>query len=247
MTIDWWTIGIQTVNVVILMWLLGKFFWRPVAGMIDQRRTAAQTTLAEADAKRGAAIAALADIEKTRAGFTREREAILGAARDDVKRAHTACLDKAATEAAALEAAAKARIEKEGTAANKAWAEHASHLAVDIAQRLAARLDGPAVRAAFLDWLLKEIRDLPEPARQTAAANGANLEVVSATVLDPADRGRYRGLIGVAFGAQPEIAFKTDPALIIGLELRGPHLSVSNSWRADLSKILAELLHDNQR
>jgi F-type H+-transporting ATPase subunit b len=247
MTIDWWTIGIQTVNVVILMWLLGKFFWRPVAGMIDQRRTAVQKTMAEADAKRGLAVAALAEIEQTRAGFAREREAILGAARDDAKRAHTACLDKAATEAAALETAAKAKIEKEGTAANKAWAEHASHLAIDIAQRLAARLDGPAVRAAFLDWLLKEIHDLPEPARRTAAANGANLDVVSATDLDPADQERYRGLIGVAFGAQPQIAFKTDPALIIGLELRGPHLSVSNSWRADLSKILAELLHDNRR
>jgi F-type H+-transporting ATPase subunit b len=247
MTIDWWTIGIQTVNVVILMWLLGKFFWRPVAGMIDQRRIAAQKTLAEADAKRGLAVAALADIEKTRAGFAQEREAILAAARDEAKRTHTACLDKAANEAAALETAAKARIEREEKAADKAWTDHASRLAVDIAQRLAARLDGPAVRATFLDWLLKEIRDLPEPARQTAAANGANLEVVSATVLDPADRGRYRGLIGVAFGAQPEIAFKTDPALIIGLELRGPHLSVSNSWRADLSKILAELLHDNRR
>ena len=247
MTIDWWTIGIQTVNVVILMWLLGKFFWRPVAGMIDQRRTAVQKALAEADAKRGLAVAALAEIEQTRAGFAREREAILGAARDDAKRAHTACLDKAATEAAALETAAKARIEKEEKAGDKAWADHASRLAVDIAQRLAARLDGPAVRAAFLDWLLKEIRDLPEPARQTAAANGANLEVISATDLDLADQERYRGLIGVAFGAQPQIAFKTDPALIIGLELRGPHLSVSNSWRADLSKILAELLHDNRR
>jgi F-type H+-transporting ATPase subunit b len=247
MTIDWWTIGIQTVNVVILMWLLGKFFWRPVAGMIDLRRAAAQKALADADAKGGLAVAALAEIEKTRAGFAREREAILGAARGDAKRAHTACLDKAAKEASALETAAKARIEKEGLNADKAWADHASRLAVDIAQRLAARLDGPAVRAAFLDWLLKEVRDLPEPARQTAVANGANLEVVSATVLDPADQGRYRGLIGVAFGAQPQIAFRTDPALIIGLELRGPHLSVSNSWRADLSKILAELLHDNRR
>jgi F-type H+-transporting ATPase subunit b len=247
MTIDWWTIGIQTVNVVILIWLLGKFFWRPVAGMIDQRRAAAKKTLAEADAKRGLAVAALAEIEQTRAGFAREREAILGAAHDDAKRAHTACLDKAAKEAAALETVAKARIEKEGVTADKAWAEHASRLAIDIAQRLAARLDGPAVRAAFLDWLLKEIHDLPEPARQTAAANGANLEVVSATVLDPADQGRYCGLIGVAFGAQPQIAFKTDPALIIGLELRGPHLYVSNSWRADLSKILAELMHDIRR
>ena len=64
MTIDWWTLGFQTVNVVILVWLLGRFFWRPVAGMIAQRRAAAEQTLAEAAAKRQEADAAMAEIER---------------------------------------------------------------------------------------------------------------------------------------------------------------------------------------
>ena len=147
---------------------------------------------------------------------------------------------EAAKEAASLEAAAKAAIEKE-KAAEKAWAERASRLAVEIAERLAARLDGPAVRAAFLDWLLKEIRALPDPVRQAVSADGGVLEAISATPLEPADQERYRKLIGEAFGAHPQIAFKADPALIAGLELHGPHLVVSNSWRADLTRILAEL------
>ena len=79
------------------------------------------------------------------------------------------------------------------------------------------------------------------------AANGVALEAISATPLDPADQERYRELIGEAFGAHPQIAFKTDPALIAGLELHGPHLVVSNSWRADLAQILADLTHDNRR
>ena len=49
MTIDWWTLGIQTVNVVILIWLLERFFWRPVAAMIEQRRATAQRILDEAE------------------------------------------------------------------------------------------------------------------------------------------------------------------------------------------------------
>ena len=73
------------------------------------------------------------------------------------------------------------------------------------------------------------------------AANNAALEAVSATPLDPADQERCRGLIGEAFGARPPIAFKTDPALIAGLELHGPHFVVRNSWRADLARILADL------
>ncbi len=247
MTIDWWTLGIQTVNVVILVWLLGRFFWRPVAGMIEQRRATAQRILAEAEAKRSQATVALAEIERTRAGFAREREVILAAAHEAAERARAARLEAVEKEAVSLETAARAAIEKDKEAADEAWAERASRLAVEIAKRLAARLDGPAVRAAFLDWLLKEIRTLPDPARQAVAADGVTLEATSATPLDPADQERYRGLIGEAFGAHLQIAFKTNPALIAGLELHGPHLVVNNSWRADLTTILADLTHDNQR
>ncbi|WP_020176298.1 hypothetical protein [Methyloferula stellata] len=246
MTIDWWTLGIQTINVIILMWLLGRFFWRPVAAMIEQRRTEAQQILTEAESKRSQAAAALAGIEQTRAGFVQEREAILAAAHQAAEQTRTERLDQAAKEAASLEAAAKAAIEKEKDAAEKAWAERASRLAVEIAERLAARLDGPAVQAAFLDWLLKEIQALPEPVRQTMVGNGVELEAICATPIEPANQARYRELIGKAFGAHPEIVFKVDPTLIAGLELHGPHLVVSNSWRSDLTKILAELMHDKR-
>ena len=246
MTIDWWTLGIQTVNVVILVWLLGRFFWRPVAGMIEQRRATAQRILGEAEGTRSQATAALAEIERTRDGFAQEREAILAAAREAAEQARAARLEVAAKEASSLEAAARAAIEREKAEVDKAWAERASRLAVAIAEHLVARLDGPAVRAAFLDWLLTEIRTLPDPVRQAVGANGVTLEAISATPLEPADQERYRELIGEAFGAHPQIAFKADPALIAGLELHGPHLVVSNSWRADLTQILADLMHDKR-
>jgi F-type H+-transporting ATPase subunit b len=246
MTIDWWTLGIQTVNVVILIWLLERFFWRPVAAMIEQRRASAQGILVDADSKHSQAIAALAEIEATRAGFAREREEILAAAHEAAERERTARLDEAAKEAASLEEGAKAAIEKEKALADKVWAERASRLAVEIAERLAARLDGPAVRAAFLSWLLKEIRTLPDPVRQAVAENGVSLEAISATPLAPADQERYRERIGDAFGAHPLIVFKANPAIIAGLELHGPHLIVKNSWHADLTQILADLTHDNR-
>jgi len=245
MTIDWWTLGIQTINVVILIWLLGRFFWRPVAAMIEQRRATSQRILAEAEAKRSQATAALADIERTRAGFEQERETILAAAHEAAERARAVRLEEATKEAASLEATARAAIEKEKEAAHKALAERASRLAVEIAERLAARLDGPAVRAAFLDWLLEELRTLPDSARQAVAANGLALEAISATPLDPADQAHYRELIGKALGSHPQIAFKADPGLIAGLELHGSHLVVRNSWRADLTQILAGLTHVN--
>lgn len=246
MTLSWWTLGIQTVNVVILIWLLGRFFWRPVAAMIEQRRATAQRIVAEAEAKRSEATTALAEIERTRAGFAQERETIMAEAHEASERERTTRLAEAEKQVRALEDAMKTTIAREKQAVDKAWAERASRLAVDIAERLAARLDGPAVRAAFLDWLVKEIRALPTSARQAAAAEGITLEATSATALLPADQDRYREQIGAALGVHPQIVFKADSALIAGLELQGPHFVVSNSWRADLTKILSGLTHDNR-
>ena len=246
MTIDWWTLGIQAVNVVILVWLLQRFFWRPVAAMIEQRRATVQQILTEAETKRSQATGAFAEIERTRAGFDREREAIIAAAHEAADQVRKALLASAAKEAAAMEASARATIEKERNAAEKAWAERASRLAVEIAKRLVTRLDGPVVSAAFLDLLLQEIRMLPGPVRNALAGDGLVLEAISATPIQPADQERHRQLIGEAFGAHPRITFKADPALIAGLELHGPHLVVNNSWRADLTKILTDLAHDNR-
>ena len=152
MTIDWWTLGLQTVNVLILVWLLGRFFWRPVAAMIEQRRAAAQQTAGRGGGQAREAAAALAEIEQH---ARRLRPGARGdprrGAREPPKRTRAALLAEAAKEAAALRSEPRRRRStREREAAEKAWAERASRLAVDIAERLAARLDGPAVRDAFL-------------------------------------------------------------------------------------------------
>jgi F-type H+-transporting ATPase subunit b len=238
MMIDWWTLGIQTANVAILVWLLQRFFWRPVAAMIEARRTTVQAALTDAQTTRSKAAAALIEIERQRAGFATERETILAEARDSAEQTRTRLLADAAKAAAEREAAAKVAIEKERQAAEAAWSERASRLAVEIAGRLASRLDGAAVRASFLDWLIKAINGLPDTQRQAAT-----VDVVSATPLDPVEQQRAAGLIGSAFNARPVISFMTDPSLIAGLELHGAHLVINNSWRADLAKILRDLTH----
>lgn len=225
MKIDWWTLGFQAVNVVILVWLLQRFFWRPVAAMIEQRRSTTEKALADAKAAQDKAAAALADVATTRAGFAREHDAILATAHAEAETARKATLDDAAKEAAAHTAAAQATLATEHDAAEAAWSDRASQLAVQIAGRLAGRLEGTAVNTAFLDWLLSSIRALPAPARQAASAEVGEIEAVSAE----------------AFGAKPQLTFKADPALIAGIELHGPHFALNNSWRADLGDILRDM------
>ena len=241
MAIDWWTLGIQTVNVMVLMWLLQRFFWRPVSAMIEQRRAAIQRDLAGAKAEQDKAEAAKSEIAQTRAGFAQERNKILAEAHRGAEQAKAQAFAEAVKTASAEQEAARAALKQENADAQSAWSAHASVLALDIAARLAARLQGPAVEAAFLDWLLASLRALPGQAR--AEAGSAALQAVSASPIAVSGQDRIRALIAEALGAHPVIAFSTDPALIAGLELHGPHFNVANSWRADLDDALAGLHH----
>lgn len=240
MTIDWWTLGIQAVNVLILIWLLGRFFWKPMAMMISERRTVVAKSLAEAEDKQRQATDALADVEKVRAGFAREREAILAEAQVAAEQVRAAKLADAEREAAAMRKAAREAIAKEKEAAGKEWRAAAGALAVDIAERLLSRLDQAATEKAFLDWLAEQVQALPQETRR-ALASGAALEAVSAAPLSSGAQEACRTRIAEALGAEPKLSFRVDPSLIAGLELHGPHLVLRNSWRADLDHILANI------
>ena len=247
MTIDWWTLGIQTVNVVVLVWLLQRFFWRPVAAMIEQRRAAAQQAVGRCggDARRRRPRPWPRSSRPAPAS-RRRREAILAAAHAAAEQARAAVLGdarKAGRRPARQPRKADDR-RRRGWRPRRRWADRSSQLAVEIAGRLAARLDGPAVQAAFLDWLVAAIAAMPDPA---AAGRDGGRRSAGSAQRDAARSGRAGALPRTASarrsGRSPHITFKVDPALIAGLELHGPHFTVGNSWRADLGNILADLAH----
>jgi F-type H+-transporting ATPase subunit b len=237
MKIDWWTLGFQTVNVLVLMLLLRHFFWAPISGMIAKRQAAAVDLQASVAKQQTEATEAQTEIAKTRAGFAAERDAILAGAHDEADRTRTALLDQAKAQAAGLATAAHATIEAERIATQHQWEVQSRAFGIDIARRLAGRLDGAAVNAAFLDWLVKAVAALPQAARQAAAGQADPVEAVSATALTSEEQSLATTLIGKAFGQSMNLVFSVDPALIAGLELRAPHLVVSNSWRADLDSV----------
>ena len=240
MTIDWVTLGLQAVNVAILIWILAHFFWRPLAAMIAARRDAAVRILAEAEAKRAGAAAAAAEAIKARAGFGVEREAILAAARTAAEEESATRRAEADRRAGEFETAARAAMAAERQAAERAFAARAAQLALEIARRLAGRLDAAAVRAAFLDGLVAAIRSLPDEKRGDAASGGS-LQIVSASPLSPDEQAAARRRVAEALGRAAEVGFAVDPTLVAGLELRGAHLVVANNWRADLDRLKSEI------
>ncbi len=239
MSFDPWTLGFQGVNVLVLVWLLHRFFWKPVAAMIDARQSAAATLLDKAKARRSEAEAALTEVEATRAGLAAERDASLAAARKDAAAVRDTLLAAARAEADALNDSAKSARVRAAETLKAAAREDAKGLALTIAGRLVARLDVDALDAAFLGWLVQGIADLSHSDRSVLL--GVDLDVVSATAQDSTAQDRITRAITAVLGTPAKLTFRTDPALIAGHELHSPHFILRNSWAADLARIAGTL------
>jgi hypothetical protein len=52
MLIDWFTVGAQALNFLILVWLMRRFLYRPILHAIDEREKRIAAELSNADAKK---------------------------------------------------------------------------------------------------------------------------------------------------------------------------------------------------
>ena len=241
MTIDLWGLGLQALNVLILIWLLSRLFWRPVAAAIARRQTEATTLLDNAKATDAKAEAARVELEAARADIAKERVDVLAAAAKAAEAATAETMATARKNADKLIEAAKLTKKREAAAAQKQQRAQAADLSVDIASKLLGRLDTPAIHAAFLDLLVEAVEKMPAKDRATLLAVDKPIDLVSATDLAPAEKASASKTIGKALGQTPDLNFVTDPDLIAGIELRTAHFEVHNSWQSDLKSILKEL------
>jgi F-type H+-transporting ATPase subunit b len=248
MHFDWWTLALQTVNVLVLIWILARFFFRPVADIVANRQEQINKLLADAAAARKEAADIHADADKARAVIVAERDLLIAEARKSAQIENANQLAQSSQEIAMLRSEAEAAIARDRAAAQQAIIAHASQVSVDIAQRLLERLPPKIALTAFLDGLCQELRTLSPAARVSfsSAAAGHAIEVVTAATLSQEETARVRDAVKEALGASPAFAFRNDPALIGGIELHSRNTIVRNSWRADLDRIAEELGRDEQ-
>lgn len=244
MTIDWWTLGLQTVNVLILIWILAHFLFKPVAKIIADRQAAARAALDEAQAARAEAEAARETAKAEAAEIARKRADLLAKASDDAKRQREQLLATARAEADKAREEARAELEKMRRDAREALADEASALAADIAARLLDRLPDTARIDGFVDGLVTAVTALPEATRRGVGADGP-VRLRAARALTGDERARLETRLAEALGHAVELDIEVVPDLIAGLELDAPHAIVRNNFRADLDRITAELArHD---
>jgi F-type H+-transporting ATPase subunit b len=247
MKIEWWTLALQTINVVILLWILQRFLFKPVQAVIAQRQQQAQKLTNEANAARLSAEQERATLANERSMLATERERALSSAQAEAQQAGAALLEQAETQAREHTAAAQAALQRERRAVEAAQNRLLATLAGDMARHLLERLPNATWNRHFIDDACASLTRLA-PSEYELLHNADRddpIQVVSADALSEADQAALRAALQSALGHDATLEYTVDPSLLAGVELRFRHLVVRNHWASDLKQLTAKLQRDD--
>ncbi len=83
MLIDWFTVGAQALNFIVLVWLLKRFLYKPILQAVDAREKRIAKELADARAKMAEAEKLRDEFEHKNIEFGSQRATLLGKATDE--------------------------------------------------------------------------------------------------------------------------------------------------------------------
>ncbi len=221
MQIDWFTTGAQTINFLVLVWLLKRFLYRPVMAAMDRRQQKIKETL---DQARESQIQA--DLERQR--YLALQQGVKQEANDQIQRAKT----EAENLRIDLIAAARAEAEQ----ARQRWQEALAgekQLFLEQSTRLFTRQFQTLARQSFqalaqgsLEQTIIEVfwQKLEQDNQNLTALTDqiqANepLTVTTAFAPDPTIKERIQARVMDLFGPGIPLVFEQDKALIMGITL----------------------------
>src|SRR5665213_3359894 len=85
MLIDWFTVGAQALNFIILVWLLKRYLYKPILNAVDAREKKIAAELADADTKKAEAKKERDDFQHKNETFNQQRAALLSKATQEAE------------------------------------------------------------------------------------------------------------------------------------------------------------------
>ena len=251
MLIDWFTVGAQLLNFLILVWLMKRFLYQPVLDAIAAREQRIAAALADAAASRSEAQKQQDEFRQKNEAFDEQRAELLQQARDEAK-AERERLQLEAHEAAAAASAALAKaLLSDAQHLRADITRHTQDQVLDISRRVLGDLASVSLEQQACEVFIQRLRAVDGAARATLSeALGAASETEpallrSAFELPAAQHAAIQAALDETFGQPIPLKFETAPELVSGIELsaQGQKLAWSISdYLAALASGLQERL-----
>ncbi|OIR06592.1 ATP synthase subunit b [mine drainage metagenome] len=249
MLIDWFTVGAQALNFLVLVWLMKRFLYKPILNAIDAREKRIAAELADADAKKAEAKKERDEFQKKNEVFDQQRATLLNQAMADAKTEHHRLLEEARQAADALSTKRQEAIKNEAQNLNQAISSQVQQEVFAITRKALQDLATVSLEERMSEIFTRRLQEMNEQekkdlgdALKTASAPAI---VRSAFTLADEQRAAIQNALNETFSAEIQIQFETAPDIISGIELttNGQKLGWSIAdYIVSLQKSVDELL-----
>jgi F-type H+-transporting ATPase subunit b len=223
MLIDWFTVGAQAVNFIILVWLLKRFLYRPILNAIDAREKRIAAELAAAGARETQAQKSHDEYDKKNEQFDQDRDALMAKAALEIKAEHERRLDDARKAANDLLSEQRAAARNDATALIDQMMRLAAAEVFDVARRALSDLASMTLEERLGEMFTRRLREMKPEAKQllevALRAPHAAAVVRSRFSLATQEKATIQNALNETFAADIRLAFETAPDSICGIEL----------------------------
>jgi len=249
MLIDWFTVGAQLLNFLMLAWLLQRFLYRPILDALDAREERIAAELADADAKRAEADRERDEFRSKNDAFDQQRAALLSQAADEAKAERQRLQEEARQAVDTLRAKRLQVLAKDTHNLNLAISRRTQQEVFAIARQALADLATTSLEERMGEVFIRRLQDLDDEARESFASSlkgacGPAL-IRSAFELPVEQRAAIQNALNETFAVEVRIRFETAPELVSGIELTTNEQKIAWSiadYLASLEQGVAELL-----
>jgi F-type H+-transporting ATPase subunit b len=251
MLIDWFTVGAQALNFLILVWLLKHFLYKPILNAIDAREKLIAKELADADAKKTEAQKERDEFQKKNAEFDSQRAGLLTKATDEAKAERQRLLNEARKAADELSAKRQEALRTDAQNLNQAISRLTQKEVFAITRKALGDLATVSLEERMGEVFDRRLRDLNGEAKTVlgdALKKNSEPALVRSTFdLPTAQRAAIQNALNETFSAEIHLRFETAPDLVSGIELttNGQKIGWSiKDYLASLEKGVGELLKE---
>ncbi len=212
----------QVVNFLILFAGLYFLLWKPILKMLDQRKERIQQGLEDAQRAREERERAQAEFDKRVEEAAQESERIIARAREEAQEERKAILAEAEQEAERRLIRAREEAQSEGERILEELRGQVAVLAIAAANRLIGEaLDEERQRRLVEEFFsgisAGRVQILDEA---ELAVGETKAQVTSALPLSEEEKATLASNLAAQLGAEPEMEFDVDPAILGGLVLK---------------------------
>ena len=251
MLIDWFTVGAQALNFLILVWLLKRYLYKPILDAIDAREKRIAKELAGADAKKVEAKRESDEFKHKNEEFDQQRAALLQKATDEVRAERQRMLDEARQAADALSAKRQETLRDDARNLSKAISSRTQQEVFAIARKTLTDLATTSLEERLSEVFIRRLREMDDKAKaslgEALKTSSEPAHLRSTFDLPEAQRAAIQNALNETFSVEVHVRFETAPDLVCGIELtaNGQKIAWSISdYLASMEKGVAELLKE---